>query len=270
MNDTTMTRRPAASPWRAPRLSRRFVPVWRRNFLVWRKLALPSILGNLADPVIYLFGLGFGIGMLVPEVGGMSYISFLAAGMVCYSTMNAASFEVLYSGFSRMHVQKTWEAIMNAPIDLDDVVFAELVWAASKAFLSGIAILLVVAIFGFVETRYVLWLLPLIFLVGLVFAALGLVMTALAPSYDFFMYYFTLFVTPMTLLSGVFFPVEQLPGALRAATDLLPLTHAIALARPLLSGLVPREVALHLAVLAGYGVAAFWLALALTRRRLLK
>ncbi|CAI08148.1 ABC transporter permease [Aromatoleum aromaticum] len=260
----------SASSWRAPQLSRRFIPVWRRNFLVWRKLALPSVLGNLADPVIYLFGLGFGIGMLVPEVGGVRYISFLAAGMVCYSTMNAASFEVLYSGFSRMHVQKTWEAIMNAPIDLDDVVFAELVWAASKALLSGAAILLVISAFGLVDTRYVLWLLPLIFLVGLAFAALGLVMTALAPSYDFFMYYFTLFITPMTLVSGVFFPIEQLPPALRTAATLLPLTHAIELARPLLLGRLPENVALHLGVIAGYGTAAFWLALALTRRRLLK
>ena len=260
----------SASSWRAPQLSRRFIPVWRRNFLVWRKLALPSVLGNLADPVIYLFGLGFGIGMLVPEVGGVRYISFLAAGMVCYSTMNAASFEVLYSGFSRMHVQKTWEAIMNAPIDLDDVVFAELVWAASKALLSGAAILLVISAFSLVDTRYVLWLLPLIFLVGLAFAALGLVMTALAPSYDFFMYYFTLFITPMTLVSGVFFPIEQLPPALRAAATLLPLTHAIELARPLLLGRLPEHVALHLGVIAGYGAAAFWLALALTRRRLLK
>lgn len=258
------------SAWRPPQLSRRFVPVWQRNFLVWRKLALPSVLGNLADPVIYLFGLGFGIGMLVPEIAGVRYISFLAAGMVCYSTMNAASFEVLYSGFSRMHVQKTWEAIMNAPVDLDDIVFAELVWAASKALLSGLAILLVVSLAGIVETRYVLWLPPLIFVVGLTFAALGLVMTALAPSYDFFMYYFTLFVTPMTLLSGVFFPVEQLPAALQTATNLLPLTHAIELARPLLLGRTPDDVALHLAVVLGYGAAAFWLALALTRRRLLR
>jgi lipooligosaccharide transport system permease protein len=256
------------SPWRPPLLSLRFVPVWRRNFLVWRKLALPSVLGNLADPVIYLFGLGFGIGMLVPEIGGVPYISFLAAGMVCSSTMNSASFEALYSGFSRMHVQKTWDAILNAPVALDDVVFAEMVWAASKALLSGLAILVVVTAFGLVEARYVMWLLPLVFLVGLVFAALGLVMTALAPSYDFFMYYFTLFITPMTLVSGVFFPLEQLPAALRGVAAVLPLTHAIELARPLLLGRLPANAGLHLTVLAGYGVAAFWLALALTRRRL--
>ncbi|AWI79336.1 MAG: nodulation protein NodJ [Betaproteobacteria bacterium HGW-Betaproteobacteria-13] len=256
--------------WRLPQLSLRFVPVWQRNFLVWRKLALPSVLGNLADPVIYLFGLGFGIGMLVPEVGGVSYISFLAAGMVCYSTMNSATFEVLYSSFSRMHVQRTWDAILNAPVSLDDVVFAELMWAASKALLSGAAILLVISLFGLVDTRYVLWLLPLIFLVGLTFGALGLIVTALAPSYDFFMYYFTLFITPMMLVSGVFFPADQLPPIIRAATTLLPLSHAIELARPLLLGRMPEQTILHLLVLMGYCSVAFWLALSLTRRRLLK
>ena len=256
--------------WRLPQLSRRFIPVWQRNFLVWRKLALPSVLGNLADPVIYLFGLGFGIGMLVPEVGGVSYISFLAAGMVCYSTMNSATFEVLYSSFSRMHVQRTWDAILNAPVSLDDVVFAELMWAASKALLSGAAILLVISLFGLVDSRYVLWVLPLIFLVGLTFGALGLIVTALAPSYDFFMYYFTLFITPMMLVSGVFFPADQLPPLIRAATTLLPLSHAIELARPLLLGRMPEQTIVHLLVLAGYCSVAFWLALALTRRRLLK
>lgn len=258
------------SIWRPPRLSPRFAAVWRRNFLVWRKLALPSTLGNLADPVIYMLGLGFGIGALVPEVGGVSYIAFLAAGTLCYSAMNSATFEALYSGFSRMHVQKTWEAILNAPVELDDIVFAELVWAASKALLSGLAILLVVAAFGLTHSWQALWIIPLIFVASLAFAALGLIMTALAPSYDFFMYYFTLFITPMTLLSGVFFPAEQLPAGLATVAGWLPLSHAVAIARPLLLGTPVAEPAMHLAALVAYGVAAFWLALALTRRRLLK
>jgi len=253
-----------------PRLSLRFAAVWRRNFLVWKKLALPSVVGNLADPVIYMLGLGYGLGMLVPQVEGVSYIAFLAGGTLCYSTMNAATFEVLYSGFSRMHVQKTWEAIMNAPIALDDIVAAELVWAASKATLAGTAILAVIAAFGFTASPLALAAIPVIFLTGLCFAALGLIMTAVAPSYDFFMYYFTLFITPMTLLSGVFFPQSQLPDAVRHIADALPLSHAVSLARPLLLGQVPQNIALHACVLATVTVAAFWLALALTRRRLLK
>ncbi|NTV11566.1 MAG: ABC transporter permease, partial [Zoogloea sp.] len=187
-----------------------------------------------------------------------------------YSTMNSATFEVLYSGFSRMHVQRTWEAIMNAPVALDDIVLAELVWAASKAALSGLAILAVLAAFGLAASPLALWVLPLVFLTGLTFGALGLVMTALAPSYDFFMYYFTLFITPTTLVSGVFFPLSQLPPALQGFAGLLPLSHAVQLARPLLLGHVPESIGFHLAVLAGYALVAFYIALALTRRRLLK
>ncbi len=122
-------------------LSLRFFPIWQRHWLVWKKIAAPSILGHLADPVIYMLGLGYGLGSLLPEMGGMSYMAFLAAGTVCYSTMNSASFEALYSGFARMHEQRTWEAILNTPVSLDDVVLSEILWAATKSLMSGIAVL---------------------------------------------------------------------------------------------------------------------------------
>lgn len=253
-----------------PSFSLRAIAVWRRNFLVWRKMAATSILGNLADPMIYLFGLGYGLGRLLPEVGGVSYIVFLASGTVCSSTMNAASFEALYSGFSRMHVQKTWEAILNAPLSLDDVLAGECLWAASKATLSGCAILFVVALLGLVSSPLALWAVPVIFLTGLAFAALGLIITALAKSYDFFMYYFTLFVTPMTLMCGVFYPVEQLPAGLQTTARLLPLSHAVELVRPLLQGMMPQNILLHVGALFLTAGLAYWAALLLVRRRLLK
>lgn len=253
-----------------PQLSLRFVPVWRRNQLVWRKLAIPSMLGNLADPMIYMLGLGYGLGALVPSVQGVPYIVFLAAGTICFSTMNSATFETLYSSFSRMHVQRTWDGIMNAPVTLDDVVLAELVWAATKACLSGLAILVVAWALGLTHSAMALWILAVLPLVGLAFGAIGLCITAVSPSYDFFMYYFTLFITPMAMLSGVFYPVDQLPGALQALAHALPLTHAIALARPLFLGTAPEAIALHVAVLAGYAAVAFYVAVVLFRRRLLK
>ncbi len=256
--------------WTPPQFSMRFVHVWRRNLLVWRKLAIPSMLGNLADPLLYMFGLGYGLGRMLNDVGGMSYIGFLAAGIVCSSTMMSASFEAMYSGFSRMHVQKTWDAILNAPLTLDDVVLGELVWAASKSFLSGSAVLIVATVLGLVPSPLALAVVPLIFLTGLAFAAMGLIMTALSPSYDFFMYYFTLCVTPMMLLCGVFFPLNELPAAAQTFAQLLPLTHAVSLARPLVAGEVPSSWLLHIAVLAAYAVTGFYIALALTRRRLLQ
>ena len=245
-------------------------PVWQRNFLVWRKLALPSILGNLADPLIYMLGLGYGLGAMLPAIDGQSYVTFLAAGIVCSSTMNAATFEALYSAFSRMHVQKTWEAILNTPLGLADVVAGELFWAATKSFFSGAAILVVVSALGLTNGPLILWVLPTIILTGLAFAALGLIWNALAPSYDFFMYYFTLFITPMTLISGVFFPTDQLPGWLATVGHWLPLAQGVALVRPLLAGQVPADLALHVAALLATTIGAIAIALRLTRRRLLK
>jgi lipooligosaccharide transport system permease protein len=253
-----------------PGLSLRFVPVWRRNLLVWRKLAFASILGNIADPLLYMLALGYGLGALVGDVGGMPYVAFIGTGMVCQSAMFTASFEGMYSAFSRMHVQRTWEGIINAPIALDDVVLAEWVWTGTKAVMSTTAILAVIMALGFGHTWLALWILPLGFLVGLVFGAFGLVMNALAPGYDFFTYFFTLVITPMLLLSGVYFPVEQMPGWLATAANVLPLKHAIDIARPLMLARVPDGVVLHLAVLVAYAVVAFYVAVVLTRRRLLK
>jgi lipooligosaccharide transport system permease protein len=251
-------------------LNLRFRHVWQRNLLVWRKLAIPSILGNLADPLLYMVGLGYGLGSMLPQLQGISYVAFLAGGVVCSSTMMTASFEAMYSAFSRMHVQRTWDAIINAPLTLDDVVLGELIWAASKSVLSGCAVLLVAAALGLVESLMALLIIPVILLTGLVFAGLGLIMTALSPSYDFFMYYFTLAITPMMLLCGVFFPLEQLPGAVQAAAQVLPLSHAVALSRPLMNGVVPDYAGLHVLVLAFYAGVSFAVARHLLRSRILR
>ncbi len=253
-----------------PVLSMRFVPVWRRNLLVWRKLAISSVLVNIADPLLYMVALGYGIGSLIGEVGGMSYIAFIGTGMVCQSAMFTASFEGMYSAFSRMHMQRTWEGIINAPIALDDVMLAEWLWCASKSVISTAAILLVIVALGYGHTWLALWVLPVGLLVGLTFGAAGLVMNALAPNYDFFTYFFTLVLTPMLLLSGVYFPVEQLPAWLAGIANFLPLKHAIDLESPLINERVPAHVALHVAVLLFYAAVGYYVALVLTRPRLLK
>ena len=253
-----------------PALSPRCLAVWGRNWLVWRKLALPSILANLADPLIVLFGLGYGLGAVLGEMDGMGYFAFLGAGFVCSAAMYAASFEALYSAFSRMHVQRTWEAIVNAPMTLEDVVAGEWVWAATKAFAAGICVLAVVAVFGEVRFPGALLALPVLVLLGLAFAALGLAVNALANGYDFFSYYMTVVLTPMLMLSGVFFPVDRLPAAIQSVAVVLPLYHGVAVVRPLLSGEMPGAWIGHLAVIVAYAMLALYIAVVLTRRRLLR
>ncbi len=249
----------------------RFWPVFLRNFLVWRKLIIPSLIANIAEPLMWLVAFGYGLGALVGEVQlgdqKVAYIVFLASGSICMSAMNAATFEALYSAFSRMHVQKTWDGIMNAPVRLDDVLLAEMLWAAFKALFTVTAILCVMLGLGIVQSWKVLLAWPVLLGVGITFSCLALIFNALAKGYDFFTYYFTLFLTPMMFLSGVFFPLDNLPQTVRWVAQALPLTQAVALVRPLFMDQWPTNVLLHVGVLLAYAVVAWMIALHLTRKR---
>ena len=249
----------------------RFWPVFLRNFLVWRKMIIPSLIANIAEPLMWLVAFGYGLGALVGDVQlgaqKVPYIVFLASGSICMSAMNAATFEALYSAFSRMHVQKTWDGIMNAPVRLDDVLLAEMLWAAFKAIFTATAILFVMLGLGIGNSWKVLLALPILLGVGITFSCLALIFNALAKGYDFFTYYFTLFLTPMMFLSGVFFPRDQLPGIVRDISEWLPLTQAIALVRPLFLDQWPVNPALHLGVLAAYALVGWKIALHLTKQR---
>jgi lipooligosaccharide transport system permease protein len=173
----------------------------------------------------------------------------------------------MFSGFSRMHGQKTWDAILYAPLTIDDVVAGEVMWAASKAWLSGATVLAVAAVIGLAASPLVILTLPVAFLVGLAFAAVGLIMTVLAKNWDFFSFYMTLIMTPMTMISGVFFPAEQLPRPVLAVAQALPLYHGVELVRPLVAGRLPTGAAIHLLVLVGYAAAGYAIAIMFARRR---
>ena len=265
--------KPAAS-LALPRLSMRWWPVFARNLQVWRKLALPSLLANIGEPLLWLVAFGYGLGSMigrVPTLGqDVPYILFLASGSVCMSAMNAASFEALYSAFSRMHVQKTWDGILNTPIELDDVVLAEMLWAGFKALFSATVILGVIWALGITQSPRTLLALPVLLATGITFASLALVFNAKANGYDFFTYYFAVFLSPMMFLSGVFFPREQLPAIAQRLTDWLPLTAAVELVRPLFLQQWPADPWRHAAILAVYAIAGLWVALAFTRQRFRK
>ena len=252
-----------------PRFGHGALAVWRRNLLVWRKLIGPALLMNFGEPALYLLGLGFGLGHFVGDMGGMSYLAFLASGIVASSAMTTASFEGMYSVFTRMVPQRTYEAILATPLEVDDILAGEMLWCATKSLLSGIAILIVAFALGAADGWQTLWVLPVVFLIGLTFTAPALIMAALSKSYDFFNYYFVLVITPLLLVSGVFYPIDTLPAAMQTFVQLLPLTHAIALVRPLVTGGVVEQVPLHLGVLLAYAVVCYHFAVLLARRRLM-
>src|SRR5205809_520259 len=238
----------------APVITPRFWPVILRNLLVWRKLAAASIVGNIAEPLITLVAFGYGLGSMIGQVQGLPYITYLASGSVAVSAALAATFEALYSAYSRMQVQKTWDSIMNAPIALDDIVFAEMLWAAMKSLFSVSAIMVVIFSLAISRAPSMLLALPLLWFVGVTFASIALVFNALAKGYDFFTYYFTLVLTPMMFLSGIFFPRDQLPAAIRAVSDWLPLTNAVELVRPMFMDQWPAHPLRSVLVLVTYTV----------------
>ena len=219
------------------------------------------------EPLLYLLGLGFGLGRFIGEIDGIDYFAFLASGLVASSAMTSASFEAIYSAYTRMVPQKTYDGMLATPLEVDDIVAGEMLWCATKSCIAGSSILLVAALLGAVASLHALLCVPLLLLVGLAFAGPALAVSAVSPSYDFFNYYITLVITPMMILCGVFYPVASLPEAFGYAVQALPLTHAVALARPLVTGVPVDSVLVHLAVLAGYAAAGFYVAVALVRRR---
>jgi lipooligosaccharide transport system permease protein len=169
-----------------------------------------------------------------------------------------------------MAIQQTWHGMLATPLDIQDIVLGEIIWAATKSLFNVVALLMVAVVLGIIPNWQAAWVLPIMFLVGICFAAMALIFTALAHSYDFFLYYITLFITPLTLLSGVFFPLESLPSAIQMTVLWFPLAHAIKLTRPLMIGqsISWNEILLHLSVIIGYGVVATYVAIGLLRRRL--
>ena len=245
-------------------------PVWSRNIRVWRKLIGPALLGNIGEPLLYLLALGYGLGsFLGQKIEGLEYVVFLASGMVCASAMNTASFEGMYSAYTRMAVQDTWVGMLAAPLGIRDILLGEVIWMGTKSMISVLAILVVASVMGLVADARAILVLPLAGLVGACFGAMALVVTSVAKNYDFFLYYFTLLITPMLLLSGVFFPITGMPEMVQYMAKLLPLYHAIALMRPLMIGGVPSDILVHLSVLVLYFVLAMPLATHLIKRRLL-
>jgi len=255
--------------FRLPHFRRHALAVWRRNFLVWRRLLGPALILHFGEPLIYLLGMGYGLGFFIRDIQGMSYLTFLASGIVASSVMNSASLEGTYSVYTRMVPQMTYDAILATPVATDDILTGEILWCATKGLISGTAILAVAALLGAFHTWMAILAVPLMFLIGLCFAAPAIMVSTMSRGYDFFNYYFTLVITPMLILSGVFYPVSNLPHAVQRVVHLLPLTHAIALVRPLVAGGPVTHAAVHIAVLLAYAGAGFYVAVILVRRRLL-
>jgi lipooligosaccharide transport system permease protein len=249
--------------------ARHALSVWRRNMALYRRTWKLNLLPNFFEPLLYLVSIGIGVGAYVGEMGGTSYVAFLAPGLVAVAAMNGASFEVTYNAFVRLNFQKTYDSMLTTPIQPEDVLAGEVLWAVTRASIYGGCFFLVVAAVGLAPLPSALWAIPLIPLTGLLFASIGIAFSLRIPSIDLFSFYFTLFLTPLFLFSDIFFPLEERLGATGLAlAEALPLLHPVRLVRSAFGGtLSPVLIWDVIYVLAVSGL-LLWVAARVTRRRL--
>jgi lipooligosaccharide transport system permease protein len=206
--------------------------VSRRNASTYRRTWMMNILPNFFEPLFYLWSIGLGVGAYINQIAGMTYIQFLAPGLVCVAAMNGASYEATYNVFVRLHFEKAYAAMLTTPIEPQDILFGELLWSLVRAGIYGGCFLLVTFCFGLAPWPGVVLILPVIPLAGLLFASMGLAFTLRAPSIELFSFYFTLFLTPLFLFSDIFFPLaERFSGPWLLLAEALPLLHPVRLAR---------------------------------------
>lgn len=242
--------------------------IWYRDWEVFKKTAITNILPYFAEPLLFILALGYGLGLFVGEIGGVSYAQFLAPGILASSAMFAASYECTYSTFVRMIFQKTFEAVLCTPVSIEDIVLGEVAWGATKSLISGACIFMVIWALGLAKPESALVIIPVVALVGFMFASLSIFFTSIVPSMDAFNYYFTLLLSPMFLLSGIFFPLDQLPSFVQGLAWLLPLTHAVNVIRPAALGLYSASSIYDVVWMAAFTLIFYAIAAVLMKRRL--
>ena len=211
--------------------------VWMRNLTVYRKTYKINILPNFFEPVIYLVAMGIGLGAYITrDMEGVSYLQFIAPGLIVANAMNGASFETTYNLFVKMYFGKIYQAITATPVNLRDAMLGEALWAVTRGTIYGTIFAVVVAAFGLVSGWGSLLLLPLIVLTSALFASIGMLFSASIKVIDMYSFFYTLWMTPLFLFSGIFFPVSDFPVWGRALAWCTPLYHCVNLAKGVVLG----------------------------------
>jgi ABC-type multidrug transport system, permease component len=252
-----------------PDISYRCRRVLRRNLVVWTKLYRSSIVANVGEPLLYLVALGYGFAPIVSDVNGVSYMQFIAPGLIAYTAMNSATFECTFGAYARMTAQKTYEAIISTPVGIDDVVAGEILYGTTKALFSSLIMMAVLALFQLIPAPTALLVPVVVLLTGFVFSSLAMLFTSFSESWDFFNYYFTLFIAPLYFLSGVFFPISPLPEWVETVAWFTPLYHSVELIRGLVMGDLKWGMIENVAWLMVFGTLTFMYAVVRIRKRVI-
>jgi lipooligosaccharide transport system permease protein len=254
-------------------ISYRFWRVWQRNFDVYLATWKINFIPPLLEPLLYLVAFGIGLGGMVKSVAyegqTLSYLKFIAPGLVATAIMNHGFFETTYSSFVRMYFQKTYDAILATPLTLEDVIFGEIAWGATKALFAGVIMLVISGVWGLVSWHAALFIIPISFLAGMAFSSLGMCFTAVVKNIEMFNFPVFLFITPMFLFSGVFFPISSLPLWAQYVAQALPLTFLVSVLRSLALGYFNFSGVIALLGLAAIAIVCTFLSMSLLRKRVL-
>lgn len=255
--------------FRPPSVSMRVWKVWRRDAKTFMKTYKANFIPPLMEPILYLLAFGFGLGVFVTQIGGISYVKYLAPALIAISVMSAAFFECTFSSFVRMYFQKTFDAIIATPLNIDEVIMGELLWGATKSTIYATIVLGVVGAFGLVDSLLALLVIPFSFLAGLLFSGLGMIFTAVSPRIDALSYPTSLYITPMMLISGTFFPISSMPALQIFSYSVLPLIHVVDITRGLTLGILSTNLLFNLAWILVGTVLVVVVSINMMRRRLI-
>ncbi|KWW99247.1 ABC-2 type transporter [Carbonactinospora thermoautotrophica] len=246
-----------------------FAGVWKRETTLFKRYWRSTTFSSIVEPTIYLLAFGFGFGALISQVAGFRYIEFLGTGIVATAVLFSSVFAGMFNTFVRRVYQHTYEAILAAPVDVHELVTAEAAWTATKAGVYGCAPMLVAVAFG-LDLSWGMLLVPLIgFLTGLGFTLFGMWVSAIVPAIDSFSYVNSAVLTPLFLVAGTFFPIDQLPSWAQGLAQLNPLYHCVELVRDAVFGLQPLDDLYHAGALAVFALLMWVLAVRYLRRRLI-
>jgi lipooligosaccharide transport system permease protein len=261
--------RPAGRGFRAPdvRLNAAW-RLWQRNGAIYRRTYKLNLIPNFFEPFFFLVAIGLGVGAYLSTIQGVRYMDFIAPGLLATAAMYGTSFEVTFNAFVKLHFGKIYDAVMSTPLTPEDIALGELLWGTTRAFIYGMVFLVIAAFFGVVHTPLVALAPVATILVGMMFSVIGLTFTAVIPHIDYYTYYWTMFLTPMFLFSGIFFPLDRLPEWFQTAAWFVPLHQAVRLMRAItLTGDVGEALAAGMWIVLVTG-GLFVLPVTLLRRRL--
>ena len=255
--------------------ARLYPPMWRRLYSVWfrhMRVYTRNLLSNgfppFVEPLVFLAGIGLGLGSYIAEMDGVPYVEYLATGLLVTTAMWTAAFECSYGTFIRLEFEKVYDGMLAAPLTAENLIVGEIIWAGTKGLFFSFAVLCVLSLFGILRLPHALAAPVVGFFTGVMFGVLSLWITSFVKTINHFNFYMTGLLSPMFFFSGVVFPVSQLPPAVQWVAEVIPLTHSARLVRAIcterLSVVLLWDVAYIMVFIAVVGV----LAVRRLRRRL--